>query len=116
MKNTICSIVIGPWGFALRADFHLSLICEAVGSEKQRNAPERREAHKGIDYPAHSAGLAAADKGHNVETEKAHAAPVNSAYNSEYESYTIDYQSIFSFRRLWMYPVKALVSNIFLPF
>ena len=48
-------------------------------SEQQRGAPQTRGAYQGVDDPGQHSSRAAAQEGHAVEAEQAHAAPVQSA-------------------------------------
>ena len=50
-----------------------------VAAEQQRDAPDGRKTYQGVDHPADRGRLAAEEPGHQVETEQAHAAPVDPA-------------------------------------
>ena len=63
------------------ADFRLFLAVPLP--EQQRDAPQARQAHQGIDDPAHGRQLAAEQPRHAVEGEKAHASPVQRAHDHQ---------------------------------
>ena len=47
--------------------------------EQQRDAPQSRQAHHGVDDPGEHGQGAAAEKGHGIEAEQPDAAPVQRA-------------------------------------
>ena len=58
-------------------------------AEQQRDAPQTRDAHQGIDNAADGSQLAAADKGHAVKGEQPHAAPVQRTDDDQDQSNAI---------------------------
>ena len=50
-----------------------------VGAEQQRDTPQARQTHQGIDDPGEDGQLPAAEEGHRVKAEQADAALVQGA-------------------------------------
>ena len=59
--------------------FLLRLVIDLTLAEEQGNAPDARKAHQRENHPGNHGFGAAGDPGHEVETEDAHAAPVQRA-------------------------------------
>lgn len=55
----------------------------AIGLKEQRYAPQCGKAYERVYHPADRCGLSAADPCHNIEFEKAHAAPIDAADYTE---------------------------------
>lgn len=52
-------------------------------AEQQRNAPQARKAHNGINDPAEDRTLPAKQPGNKIKLENAHKAPVQAADNGQ---------------------------------
>lgn len=79
--------------------FILPLLLDGVGlaAEQQRHAPDRGQAHQRVDHAADSGGLPTKQIGHQVKSEQADAAPVQTTDNRQRQGDTVyDHHGFFN--------------------
>ena len=83
-------------------------------SEEQRNAPDARESHEGIDYSADKCGLTAEQPGDDIEFKKSYASPVESTDYRQYKCYSVHYhgKSPYAVRRKNFFSSESLFCDV----